>query len=178
MTETNDFFSAFGVNPNDVDENPFSIPKNTYNVVLTDAGVKEFKDIKYFVIEWSVADGPQKGKNVSEMHRMQPWTPGERDDWEAMNVRALSGFKKTLLDLGIPAGALGQFNPNTMGTKLIGIKGTATIGPQKNRPEYNQFNNFTRKTATATSEVAPNGTAPSEPAVKEDLTDLLGGWDK
>ena len=33
-TQANDFFSAFGVNPNDVDENPFSIPKNSYNVVL------------------------------------------------------------------------------------------------------------------------------------------------
>lgn len=176
-TQANDFFSAFGVNPNDVDENPFSIPKNSYNVVLSDAGVKEFKNIEYFVIEWSIADGAHKGKTVSDMHRMQPWTPAERDDWEAMNVRAVSSFKKALLDLGIPASALGQFNPRTMGSKLVGIKGTATVGPQKNRPEYNSLSNFTRKTAS--QEVAPVSAAPSEaPAAQENIADLLGDWNK
>lgn len=175
MSEANDFFSAFGVNPNDVDENPFSIPKNTYDVVLSDAGVKEFKDIPYFVLEWTVADGPHKGKTASDMHRMKPWTPAERDDWEAMNVRALSGFKKMLLDLGIPANALGQFNPNTMGSKLVGIKGKATMGPQKNRPEYNQISNFTRKQAS--QEVAPNAASSSgTPAAEENIADLVSGW--
>jgi hypothetical protein len=175
MSENTDFFSAFGVNPNDVDENPFSIPKNKYNVVLSDAGVKEFNSIPYFVIEWSVADGAHKGKTASDMHRMIPWTSADRDDWEAMNARALSGFKKALLDLGIPANALSQFNPNTHGPKLVGIKGTATMGPQKNKPEYNSISNFTRKTASA--EVAQPSAASSEtPAVQENISGLLEGW--
>jgi hypothetical protein len=184
MTVANDFFSAFGVNPNDVDENPFSIPKNSYNVFLSDAGVKEFKNIEYFVIEWSIADGAHKGKSVSDMHRMQPWTPAERDDWEAMNVRAVSSFKKALLDLGIPAAALGQFNPRTMGQKLVGIKGTATVGPQKNRPEYNSLSNFTRgKSANSTSNalvapVEPVASVSAVPVAEENIADLLGDWSK
>lgn len=178
MTENNDFFSAFGVNPNDVDENPFSIPKNSYNVVLSDAGVKEFSNIEYFVIEWSVADGPQKGKTASDMHRMQPWTPSERDDWEAMNVRTLSSFKKALLDLGIPANSLGQFNPRTMGNKLVGIKGTATMGPQKNKPEYNSISNFTRKTSTATAGAPAVEASSGTPAAQENIAALLGDWSK
>jgi hypothetical protein len=183
MSESNNFFDAFGVNANDVDENPFSIPKNKYDVVLADAGVKEFNNIEYFVIEWQVANGPHAGKNASDMHRMQPWTPQERDDWEAMNARTLSGFKKALMDLGMNAAQIGAFNPRTMGQKLAGIKGTASMGPQKNKPEYNSISNFSRKTATtpvANSAGAPvsNGNLAGEPVAEENLADMLGDWSK
>jgi hypothetical protein len=184
MTDFNNFFDAFGVNANDVDENPFSIPKNVYDVVLADAGTKEFNGIKYFVLEWHVATGPHAGKNASDMHRMQPWTPQERDDWEAMNVRTLSSFKKALMDLGMNAAQIGQFNPNTMGNKLVGIKGTASMGPQKNRPEYNSITNFSRKvtaspaTNSAGAPVSGNGGLTGGPVAEENIADLLGDWSK
>lgn len=179
MTETTGtLWDAFGVNPNDVDENPFSVPKNAYKVVISSAEVKEFKDIPYFVIQFDIADGPHAGKGASDMHRMIPWTPAERDDYQAMNARALTSFKKALLDLGMPEGALAQFNPRIHGTKLVGIKGTATIGPQKNRPEYNAISNFSRgASANSTSHALVE--APEKPVEEEkDMADLLGDWSK
>lgn len=169
-------WDAFGVNPNDVDENPFSVPKNVYNVVISAAEIKTFKDIPYFSIQYDITDGTHAGKGASDMHRMIPWTAAERpEDWQAMNARALTSFKKALLDIGIPEGALKDFKPAIHGQKLVGIKGTATIGPQKNRPEYNAISNFSRKQSAAQTP-APVAEKPVE--AETDVSDLFAGWDK
>jgi len=176
MSEPVSMWDAFGVNPNDVDENPFSVPKNTYNLVISGAEIKTFKDIPYFSIQFDIMDGPHAGKGASDMHRMIPWTSAERDDYQAMNARALTSFKKALLDIGIPEGALKDFKPAIHGAKLVGIKGTGVIGPQKNRPEYNAISNFSRKQST--SAVPTAAPAPEKPVAAETdaLSDLVGNW--
>lgn len=179
MTETS-MWDAFGVNANEVDENPFKIPANTYDVVISGAEVKDFKDIPYFVVELSIVGGDQAGKSANIMHRIVPWTASERDDWQAMNMRLLANYKKDLLSFGIPAGALQEFKPKVHGPKLMGIKGKAWLGPQKNNPDFNSVRNFTRNEngAGAQSSSTPTQVAATPaPAENTAITDdLLGAW--
>ncbi|ASZ73191.1 hypothetical protein NELLIE_38 [Arthrobacter phage Nellie] len=172
-------WDAFGVNANDVDENPFKIPANTYDVVISGAGVATHKDIPYFEVEISIVGGAEAGKSAKIMHRTIPWTSQERDDWQAMNMRLLANYKKDLLAFGIPAGALQEFKPAIHGPKLMGIKGKAWMGPQKNNPDFNTVRNFTRNDngagaqSSAPSQVAANP-APVENAAID--MDALAGW--
>lgn len=169
-------WDAFGVNANDVDENPFKIPAMVYDVVLSGAEVATHKDIPYFEVEVSIVGGEQAGKSAKIMHRLIPWSAQERDDWQAMNMRLLANFKKDLLSFGIPAGALQEFKPAIHGPKLVGIKGKAWLGPQKNNPDFNSVRNFTRSesgTAAAQAQV-PTHPAPAENAAISD--DLLANW--
>jgi hypothetical protein len=178
-------FEAFGVNANDVDENVFRIPRDKYNVVLQEAGLKEYKDIPYFELVWAVdpkQDNPAKaahsGKTAKDMYRLTPWTPADADDWKTRNARTISSYKKALLDLGVPANMIQQFNPEVHGPKLVGLRGTAIMGPQKNNPEFNAISNFTRanSSASGTSPAAPAAVAPVEQESAEKVDDLLTDW--
>ncbi|ALY09310.1 hypothetical protein FDG92_gp39 [Arthrobacter phage Jasmine] len=172
-------WDAFGVNANDVDENPFKIPAAVYDVQISGAGVATHKDIPYFEVEVSILGSDQAGKSAKIMHRMTPWTAAERDDWQAMNMRLLANFKKDLLSFGIPAGALQEFKPAIHGPKLMGIKGKAWMGPQKNNPDFNTVRNFTKNESGAgaqTTSSAPNVAANPAPVENAIDMDALAGW--
>ncbi|USL89119.1 hypothetical protein SEA_CASSEROLE_37 [Arthrobacter phage Casserole] len=172
-------WDAFGVNANDVDENPFKIPANTYDVVISGAGVATHKDIPYFEVEISIVGGSEAGKSAKIMHRTIPWTSQERDDWQAMNMRLLANYKKDLLAFGIPAGALQEFKPAIHGPKLMGIKGKAWMGPQKNNPDFNTVRNFTRNESGAGAQTASTPNVAAQPAPVENTAidmDALAGW--
>ena len=173
---TENFFSAYGTAAADVDENPFVAPDNTYAVAVTKAEVTDFaKDNgpKFFSIEYSITKGAHTGKRANQLFRMTPLTAADQEDYEASNARTLSNFKKAMLDLGLKEEALNVFNPNTMGSRLVGISGTARIFPSK-REGYNNIQNFQRPAAPveATPVADTSNAAPDADAV----ADLLNGF--
>lgn len=170
MTES--LFSAFGKTASEVSADPFSIPDNTYSVMVSGAEKKVLRDVPYFIIEFTVAEGAHKGKSVNQMLRLSPWTQAERpDDWEAMNARSLSSLKKALLDLGIAEEQMDAFNPAVHGKALLGIKGKADIGP--NKKGYNTISNFER-TAVAAPANAPTNAEPAQEVDQDELARLMG----
>lgn len=179
MTEYANPFEAFGVDADSVDADPFSIKEvNTYPFVVSNAEVKTFKDIQYFVIEFSITEGKYAGRGASVMNRITPFSPGE-EDFEVKKARALSNYKKSLLDLGLPESAIKMFNVRTHANKLVGIRGTATFGPQKGRPEYNSVSNIKVQNAasgTATESGSPASVTQTEPLSAENAASVLGNW--
>lgn len=172
------FFSAYGVDATDVDENPFVAPDNTYKVFVSNAEVTNFKKDAgpdFFSIEISIDGGPHGGKRANLLFRMTPLTASDQDDWETANARTLTNFKKALLDLGIRPEALNMFNPRVHGSKLIGIKGTARVFPSK-REGYNNVSGFQRASAvTPVAESAPVNTGETE-VDSSALEDLMKGF--
>lgn len=175
-------FEAFGVDADTVDADPFSIKKvNTYPFVVSNAEVKTFKEIQYFVIELSITEGEMAGRGASVMSRITPFSPSE-EDYEVKKARALSNYKKALLDLGLPETAIKQFNVRVHADKLVGIRGTATFGPQKGNPQYNSVSNIKvagsaipgAEGATASPAVA--SVTPTEPLSAENAASVLGNW--
>lgn len=173
-------FDLFGVDAAEVETDPFAIPRNKYIVTVTEAGVKEIKDIPYFIVELTITDKTSEhdGKNANMMNRISKWTDAERPEGDAktMNARTIGQYKKCLLDLGIKPEMLNQFNPRTMGNGLLGIKGTATIGPNKNG--YNSIFDFTREVQASTVAETAQATAQvSAPEVNaEALAALMNGF--
>lgn len=175
---TENFFSAYGTTVDNVDENPFVAPDNTYAVAVTKAEVTDFgKDggPKFFSIEYSITKGPHSGKRANQLFRMTPLTAADKEDFEADNARTLSNYKKAMLDLGLKEEKLAVFNPGTMGGMLVGISGTARMFPSK-REGYNNVSGFQRPTvsqeATATP-VADTSNATPDP---EAVSNLLDGF--
>lgn len=173
------FFSAYNTTAENVDENPFVAPDNTYNVMVSGAEVTDFKKDdgpKFFSIEYSIVGGPHAGKKANMLFRMTPLTAADSDEYETGNARTLSNYKKALLDLGMSEAGLNMFSPSTMGGKLIGIKGTARVFPSK-REGYNNISNFQRAVATAApTEAAPVvNTGEAEPD-SDAIADLMKGF--
>jgi hypothetical protein len=165
-------FSAFGKSAAEVETDPFKIPENTYNVSISGAEKKEFKDVPYFSIEFTVIGGEHAGKNVSQMLRLTPWSASERpNDYQVMNARTVSSLKRWLLDCGIDESQLDSFNPAIHGKALLGIKGTADIGP--NKQGYNQISNFVR-TAVSAPASAPTNAEPATEVDADELARLMG----
>lgn len=184
------FFEQFGVTADDVSENPYSIEDpNYYPCMVTSVDIKNWgpnKDIPHLVIELTIQGGKNAGKSATDSHRLKPWTAQERasqGDHEAMNARLLSNYKKALLAYGIPEAALNAFNPTNRAhiQKLVGIKGVAFFGPQKNNPEFNSVRDFKREElvqGNSSAESAPSTTAsaPSTSSSSEVDMDALAGW--
>jgi hypothetical protein len=173
------FFDNYGTTAEAVNENPFSVKRGTYDVTVSEAEVKTFKNpTEYFVITYDIVGGPEAGKNASQMFRVNPLTAADQSDYEVANARTLSNFKKALLDLGLTPEQINAFDPRIHGSRIIGIKGKAVIGPQKNNPEYNQLYGFTRANAGAGAVGASPVVAESVPvqASEESVDALLSGW--
>lgn len=159
MTES--IFSAFGVqDASTVETDPFKIPYNKYAVTITGSEVKDIKGVPYWEIEFTITDqtSEQAGKSANNLLRLTPWSQAERpEDYKTMNARTIGSYKKALLDLGVKEESLNTINPRTMGAKFIGIKGFATIGP--NKKGYNAIFDFER---AAVATVPAEATAMSE----------------
>jgi hypothetical protein len=174
-------FSAFGVtDTSTVETDPFKIPYNKYPVQITGSEVKDIKDVPYWEIEFTIMDpnSPHSGKTANNLLRLSPWTQAERpEDYKTMNARTIGSYKKALLDCGIKEEHLNSFNPRLHGTKIIGIKGFATIGP--NKKGYNAIFEFERAQAVSASTSATENSAPVSatptPEVDADaLANLMG----
>lgn len=164
MTES--IFSAFGVqDASTVETDPFKIPYAKYRVTITGSEVKDIKDVPYWEIEFTITDqgSEQAGKSANNLLRLTPWSQAERpEDYKTMNARTIGSYKKALLDCGIREEMLNSFNPRTMGAKIIGIKGYATIGP--NKKGYNAIFEFEREAVASTpAEAAANSEAVNVP---------------
>jgi len=173
-------FSAFGVTDvAAVQTDPFKIPRNRYSVLVSGAEVKKIKEVDYFIVELTIADTSSEhdGKNANNMLRIQPWLESEvtaDQNAKTLNARTIGSYKKALLELGISETMLDQFDPRTMGTKLLGIRGTADIGPNKNG--YNTVFEFTREVTAASPQATAEATqAVSSPAVDASALDALMG---
>ena len=177
MTES--IFSAFGASAETVETDPFKIPYNKYAVTITGSEVKDIKDVPYWEIEFTITDqaSDQAGKSANNLLRLIPWTQAERpEDYKTMNARTIGSYKKALLEVGISEERLNDFNPRTMGAKIIGIKGVATIGP--NKKGYNAIFDFERQAvASAPAEAAAMSEQVNVPQeVNSDaLAALMGG---
>lgn len=172
-------FSAFGANAATVETDPFKIPHNKYAVTITGSEVKDIKDVPYWEIEFTITtpESDQAGKSANNLLRLSPWTQAERpEDFKTMNARTIGSYKKALLDFGIREDQLDNFNPRSMGAKVIGIKGYATIGP--NKKGYNAIFDFERVvSASASAETATQSESVSAPAVvpnADALATLMG----
>lgn len=171
------FFDAFGTKAAEVSEDPFSVPDNTYNVAITEAGVKTFKDIPYFMVRLTIASGKEAGKSASSMHRMIPWTAQERSDkgdHEAMNERVKSNYKREMLSFGISEEGLDKFDPNSVQhcNSLLGIKGTAFI---KSQNGFTNFSDFQRTVAAPVHEATAPAQETQEPN-EDAIADLMSGF--
>ena len=173
------FFSAFGAKAYEVSEDPFHVDGNTYNVSVSSAEQKTFKEIPYFVVEVTIADGKNAGKSASTMHRLIPWTASERaekNDHEAMNARVLSNFKVDMLNFGIAEDMLDVFDPTnpTHRNSLLGIKGTAWI---ESKNGYTNYKDFKRAVAAAPVQTAAPATPESQGAPDQSaIDDLMSGF--
>ena len=172
-------FSAFGANAATVETDPFKIPAGKYSVQVTGSEVKDIKEVPYWEIEFTIMDpnSEQAGKTVNNLLRLQPWTQAERpEDFKTMNARTIGSYKKALLDLGIREDMLDSFNPRTHGTRVVGIKGFATIQP--NKKGYNTISEFTRTDAvSASANSAPENSIPTSAPAAVDadaLANLMG----
>jgi hypothetical protein len=183
MTVNDSFFSAYGTTASAVDENPFVAPDNTYKVVVSAAEVTNFKKDDgpdFFSIEISIDGGPHGGKRANFLFRMTPMTAADSDEYETANARTLSNYKACMISLGMKEDMLNLFNPRTMGSKLVGIKGTARVFPSK-REGYNNVSNFQRagvtveSPATETPAAVVGAPATSEPDADE-LAKLMSGF--
>lgn len=178
-------FDAFGVSAEEVNENPFEITvPNRYNCVLTESEFVEFGEdgakIPYWRNTYTVKGGKEDGKSANTLHRLTPWTAEERatqGDKDAMNARLLSGYKKELMNLGIPEEAMNAFDPKNPNhrNKVIGMKGSAWFGPNKKNPGFNQVSDFQRaeKVEESTEDVSTASVTNSNDEV--DMS-ALEGW--
>lgn len=159
-------WDAFGVTPEQVSENPFSIvPKGRRACAITDAKVGTFKDsdIPQFMIEFTVTEGPDSGKKANVNHRMKPWTPQEKENYEFLNTMALTNYKKDLVSFGLNTPEIQRaFDPRNPDhcAKIIGLSGSAIFGPQEKRPEYNMVSDFELAGSNQVADTSGNG-APS-----------------
>ena len=182
-------FDDFGVSASDVSENPFEITvPNRYTCVLTESDIKEFgKEVKvpYWVNVYTIKGGKEDGKSANTLHRMTPWTKEERatqGDTEAMNARLLSGYKKELMNLGIPEEAMNAFDPKNPNhrNKIIGLKGSAWFGPNSKNPGYNEIRDFERSDKLAgenDTDTPASVNADSAQIVNNDVDmSALEGW--
>lgn len=152
-------WDAFGVSADDVSENPFYIPRDEYNVNV-DAEVKAWKDggPEYFVVNFTIMDGPFRGMGANRMFPKKPLTAEDDAEYRTKNARTLTSLKKTLIELGLTPSQINAFRFTPDFAKAIsGIKGKADIGPQKNNDQYSSVYGFTRGNASAPIE---NGTVP------------------
>lgn len=179
-------FDAFGVSASEVNENPFEITvPNRYNCVLTDSELKEFGDdgakVPYWKNTYTIKGGKEDGKTANTLYRLTPWTDAERaekGDKDALNARLLSGYKKELMNLGIPEEAMNAFDPKNPNhrNKVIGMKGSAWFGPDKRNPGFNMVNDFQRADKNA-EESAPEASIDSAQVVSNDVDmSALEGW--
>lgn len=176
------FFSAFGTTANEVSEDPFHVDGNTYNVAVTGSDLKTFKEIPYFVIQLTIADGKNAGKSASTMHRMKPWTQQERaqqGDFEAMNARVLSNFKVDMIAFGLSEEGLNQFDPNNAAhrSSLLGIKGQAYIESKNGYTNYKDFQRAVPATPVQQSAGIATQESPAAPVPDADaINDLMSGF--
>lgn len=176
------FFSAFGTTAAQVSDDPFAVDGNTYNVAVTGADHKTFKEIPYFVIQLTIADGKNAGKSASSMHRMIPWTAAERaaeGDYLAMNERVKSNFKVEMTAFGLSNEGLDQFDPTNAAhrSSLLGIKGTAYIETKKGYTNYKDFQRAIPATPVQQSAGIATQESPAAPVPDADaINDLMSGF--
>jgi len=152
------FFDSYGVNADDVSEDPFNIPKNTYNVQVSKSDITNFNKEdgpQFFQVEFTITSGEHAGKSASDAFRMVPYSASDREDYATLNARTLSNYKRLLLKLGVKAENVNAFDPRNPDhrAKLVGIKGTATMFTQSNG--FNAVRDFERPVTATTVESAP-----------------------
>ena len=152
-------WDAFGVNVDDVSENPFAIERGEYPVNV-DAEVKAWKEggPLYFVINYTIMEGGYRGMGANRMFPLKPLTASDDQEFKSKNARTISSLKKTLIELGLNADQIRMFRLTPEFAKAIsGIKGTADIGPQK-KGDFNSVYEFTKASAavpTVSSNAVP-----------------------
>lgn len=155
-------WDVFGVTADDVSENPFYIPRDVYNVNV-EAEVKSWKDggPVYFVVNYTIMDGPQRGMGANRMFPVKPLTVNDDAEYKTKNARTLTSIKKTLIELGLNPEQINAFRFTPDFAKAItGIKGTADIGPQKNNDQYSSVYEFTKAATLATGTPSNVGAVP------------------
>src|SRR4030095_2063604 len=173
------FFAAYGVDADEVSEDPFTVPDNTYRVIVSEAEITDFgKDngVEFFSIQISVNDGGEHdGKNANLLFRMPPLTAADQENYKTANARTLSNYKKALINFGLSEEGIKMFNPRVHASKLVGIKGTARMFPSK-KEGYNNVADFKRDGVSVTpAESAPASVAAQEPDSGA-VADLLAGF--
>lgn len=146
MKMSDSIWDAFGVSADDVSENPFFIPRDEYPVNV-EAEVKRWKEDgpEYFVVNFTITDGPYRGMGANRMFPKKPLTANDDKDFKAKNARTLTSLKKTLIELGLNAEQINafRFTPE-FASAITGFKGVADIGPQKNNDQYSSVYEFKR----------------------------------
>lgn len=152
-------WDEFGVNVDQVEENPFAVPLDEYQTKVS-AELKRFKSDgpEFFVFHYTIVSGAQSGKGADKIFPLKPLRQGEDPEWEVKNARTLTNLKRTLIELGLDANAIRSFQLNAQYAQAISAqspRGIAKIGPQKNNPQFNAVHEFT-KAASPTVSDAPS----------------------
>lgn len=129
-------------------DDPFKVPPNVYNAVVTDVSVGPTKDgskTGMTLVYTIQSDDEHNGKNVREWKQIP--TPADPKNLSADDKRAMSFLKSRLLDLGVPESRINQVAPDD----LIGKEVTITVKDGKN-----DFVNVTKVTLLQNT-AAPSG---------------------
>lgn len=121
--------SLFGdLDLTDISDDPFAIPDNVYHChvtgvksAMTKADPSKNKTSKLgMTIEYSIADGDQKGKKFTEWKRIpEPADPKNMTDDEKRDATYL---KKRLVDFGIPADMMNKVMPEDIIGASLDVK--------------------------------------------------------
>lgn len=179
------FWNQFGVNDAaEVSEDPYTVKDNVYKVQITQSDETDFKKggnaPTYWSVQFTITEGPEKGKTANQLFRLSPETSADSPDWESHNTRNISNIKKFLLDVGIPVEAMNQFDPRNPEhrRKVLGISGTARMFPAK-KPGYNNITDFKRfvpEEAPADIPVEGIQQSPAQAAPSADALSALNGF--
>lgn len=128
-------------------DDPFEVPPNVYNAVVSDVKVGPTKDqskVGMTIVFTIESDDEHSGKSVREWkHIPQPADPKNPS---GEDKRAMSFLKSRLVDLGIPAERVNSVTPED----LIGKE--VTIDVRKGKGDFTNVNKVTlRQDVAATS---------------------------
>lgn len=99
-------------------DNPFAIPDDTYEAVVSDVTVKaNAKGNMGMTIKYKVVGGQYEGAEISEYRRI-PHPKDAEPQNEADSARSLSFLKRSLASLGIPEDRMNSVQKDD----LVGIK--------------------------------------------------------
>jgi hypothetical protein len=111
-------------------DDPFKVPANTYNAVVSESKVADSKDgsKKGLVLIYTVEDpgSEHHGKNVREWKTIPQ--PADPKNPSGEDLRAMSFLKARLLDLGVPEERINSIQPD----ELIGKEVTIDVREGKN----------------------------------------------
>ncbi len=103
-------------------DDPFGIPADTYDAIISEVNTKESKGYKYLAITYTVNSGEYEGREKEEWKRL-PVTDNTEDEYYVNTTKgkqAMSFIKQRLGSLGVPESRMNEVKPEDLvGTEVM-----------------------------------------------------------